>query len=87
MNWINYILVYYEREIAIISSILLIAFNVASLFSIIDFLNYDGIVVYRTEEGLAYADPYVLEHVLLITTLFNLLFVIVALFARITKDY
>jgi hypothetical protein len=87
VNWIDYILVCYEREIAIILSILLIVFNIANLYSIIDFLSYDGIVVYRTDEGLKYADPYVFVHILLATALFNLLFVIVALYARITKDY
>ncbi len=87
MNWFDYLLGYYEREIAIILSILLIAFNLVNLYFIIELLGYDGMVVYRTDEGLKYSDPYRLMYELIIATMFNLIFVFVALYSRLTKDY
>lgn len=86
MNWFDHLLICYEREIAIILSILLIAFNLVNLYFIIDLLSYDGIVVYRTEEGLKYFDPYKFMYVLIIGTMLNLIFVFVTLYSRLTKD-
>ena len=80
-------LIRYEREIAIILSVLLITLNLANLYFIIDLLSYDEIVGYLTEGGLKYSDPHDFAYVLLITTLLNLLFVFAVLFARLTKDY
>lgn len=87
MNWFDHLLVYYEWEIAIILSILLIAFNLVNLYFIIDLLGYDGIVVYGTDEGLKYSDPYRFMYVLIISTMFNLIFVFAALYSRLSKDY
>lgn len=80
-------LIRYEREIAIILSVLLIALNLANLYFIIDLLSYDEIVGYLTEGGLKCSDPHDFVYVLLITTLLNLLFVFAVLFSRLTKNY
>lgn len=87
MNWIDHILIYYEREIGIILSVLLIVFNLASLYFIIDSMNYDEITGYLTQMEIRCFDLYDFMRVLLINTLLNLLFVFAALFARITKDH
>ncbi|CAA9197711.1 hypothetical protein FLACOL7796_01808 [Flavobacterium collinsii] len=87
MNWIDHILIYYEREIGIILSVLLIVLNLASLYFIIDSMNYDEITGYLTQMEIRCFDLYDFMRVLLINTLLNLLFVFAALFARITKDH
>ena len=87
MNWIDHILIYYEREIGIILSVLLIVLNFANLYFIIDSMNYDEITGYLTQMEIRCFDLYDFMRVLLINTLFNLLFVFAALFARITKDH
>lgn len=87
MNWIDHILIYYEREIGIILSVLLIVLNLANLYFIIDSMNYDEITGYLTQMEIRCFDLYDFMRVLLINTLLNLLFVFAALFARITKDH
>lgn len=85
MNWIDKMLICYEREIAIILSVLLIAFNLASLYFIIDLLSYDEIVGYLADGGLKSSDPHDFVYVLLIPALCNILFVFTALCACFTN--
>lgn len=81
MNLIDKMLICYEREIAIILSVLLIAFNLASLYFIIDLLSYDEMVGYLADGGLKSSDPHDFVYVLLIPALCNILFVFTALCA------
>lgn len=85
MNWIDKMLICYEREIAIILSVLLIAFNLASLYFIIDLLSYDEMVGYLADGGLKSSDPHDFVYVLLIPALCNILFVFTALCACFTN--
>lgn len=85
MNWIDYILVVYEREIAIILSVLLLVINLANLYFIIDFMSYDEIGYLSLEKIHCFNLSDFLS-LFLVTIVLNLLFVFVALFARITKD-
>lgn len=85
MNWIDYILVVYEREIAIILSVLLLVINLANLYFIIDFMSYDEIG-YLSHEKIHCFNLSDFLSIFLVTIVLNLLFVFVALFARITKD-
>ena len=87
MNWIYSLLRPNERAIAIIVSVLLIVFNLGNLYFIIDLLTYDEIVGYLNDGGLKCSDPHDFVYVLLITSSLNLLFVIAALCAWLTKNH
>lgn len=79
-------LICYERETAIICSVLLIAINLANLYFIIDLLTYDEIVGYLTDGNIKRSNPHGVAY-MLVTVLLNLLFVVAALLSRLTKDY
>jgi hypothetical protein len=76
----------YERTFAITAIALFIALNAASLYFIVDLLSYDEIVCYLADGGIKSSDPHGFVYALLITTLFDILFVFVMLCSWFTKS-
>lgn len=76
----------YERTFTIFAIVLFAALNAGSLYFIIDLFSYDEMVGYLADGGLKSSDPHGLVYTLLITTLFNILFVLAMLCSRFTKS-
>lgn len=85
MNWINFLLMRHERKFAISAIVLFVALNAGSLYFIIDLLGYDEMVGYLADGGLKSSDPHGFVYPLLITALFNILFVFAMLCNWFTK--
>lgn len=83
MNWVDQMLTLYEREIVIILSVLLIAFNVANLYFIVDLFSYDEIIGYLTNGEIKSDSPRTMAYLLFGNGIFNLLFVMVSLMSRL----
>lgn len=79
-----YFIYRYEKEIAYIFTVLLILFNLVSLYFIIGLMGYDEIVGYLLE-GDKYADLHYLIYVFLLGILLNMLFVFAVLCAWFIK--
>lgn len=76
---------YYEKAVAIYTSLLLIILNLGSLYFIVDLMTYDEIVGYLNGGGIKYYDPYLVFYVLFLTILFDILFVFAVLYSWFTK--
>ena len=74
----------YERVVAIYMSLLLIMLNLGSLYFVVDLMSYDEIVGYLTDGGMKHSDTRHFISVLL-TTLFNILFVFTVLCSWVTR--
>jgi hypothetical protein len=86
VNWIIFLLMRYERTFTISAIILFVALNAGSLYFIIDLLSYDEMVGYLADGGLKSSDPHGFVYALLVTTLFDILFVFTMLCSCFTKS-
>ncbi|THD34177.1 hypothetical protein [Flavobacterium lindanitolerans] len=76
----------YERTFTISAIVLFVALNAGSLYFIIDLFSYDEIVCYLADGGIKSSDPHGFVYALLITTLFDILFVFTMLCSWFTKS-
>ena len=76
---------YYEKAVAIYTSLLLIILNFGNLYFIVDLMSYDEIVGYLNGGEIKCSDPYLVFYVLFVTTLFDILFVFAVLYSWYTK--
>ena len=76
----------HERAVAVITSILLIAFNLGSLYFIIDLLSYDEMVGYLSDGGSKSSDPHDFVYGLLIIAILNLVFALAVLCSSLTQS-
>lgn len=74
----------YEKEIAYLFTVLLILFNLSSLYLIVGLMDYDQIAGYLID-GDKYVDLHYLIYVFLIAVLLNMLFVFAVLCDRFIK--
>lgn len=75
-----------EKEIIQVFTVFLILFNLVSLYFIVDLLSYDEIIGYLTNGELKSGNPRNLAFLFFVTTVSNLLFVSVALLARVLSS-
>ncbi len=76
----------HERAVGVITSILLIASNLGSLYFIIDLLSYDEMVGYHSDGGSKSSDPHDFVYGLLITVMLNLVFALAVLCSWLTQS-
>jgi hypothetical protein len=72
-----------EKEIIYVFTVFLILFNLVSLYFIVDLLSYDEIVGYLTNGEIKSGNPRNLAFLFFGATISNLLFVLVALLAKL----
>lgn len=72
-----------EKEIIYVFTVFLILFNLVSLYFIVDLLSYDEVIGYLTNGEIKSVNPRNLAFLFFGTTASNLLFVSVALLAKL----
>lgn len=75
-----------ERAVAVITSMILLAFNLGSLYFIIDLLSYDEMVGYLSDGGSKSSDPHDFVYGLLITAILNFVFALAVLCSWLTQS-
>jgi 1,4-dihydroxy-2-naphthoate octaprenyltransferase len=72
-----------EKEIIYVFTVFLILFNLVSLYFIVDLLSYDEVIGYLTNGEIKSSNPRNLAFLFFGATILNLLFVLVALLAKL----
>ncbi|GIQ57867.1 hypothetical protein Flavo103_10030 [Flavobacterium collinsii] len=76
----------YEKEIVYVFTVLLILFNLVSLYFIVDIFSYDEIISYLTNSAIESSSHFKINDLLFIDGMSNLLFVIVSLMSRLLSE-